>query len=129
MPRPIIVRSSSKMLSELTLSKFLPLVLLDSISFIIFESSFLLKSSRLVYDKETIFISNNQNKFFAINSRNGLIKWEQAINSYLDPVVIKDFIITISEEGYLVVMVMFFFISFSTAASVFSDTGQVDRSL
>ena len=70
----------------------------------IFESSFLLKSSRLVYDKETIFISNNQNKFFAINSRNGLIKWEQAINSYLDPVVIKDFIITISEEGYLVVI-------------------------
>ena len=70
----------------------------------IFESSFLLKSSRLVYEKETIFISNNQNKFFAINSRNGLIKWEQAINSYLDPVVIKDFIITISEEGYLVVI-------------------------
>ena len=70
----------------------------------IFESSFLLKSSRLVYDKETIFISNNQNKFFAINSRNGLIKWEQAINSYLDPVVIKDFIIIISEEGYLVVI-------------------------
>ncbi len=70
----------------------------------IFESSFLLKSSRLVYEKETIFVSNNQNKFFAINSRNGLIKWEQAINSYLDPVVIKDFIITISEEGYLIVI-------------------------
>ena len=70
----------------------------------IFESSFLLKSSRLVYEKETIFVSNNQNKFFAINSRNGLIKWEQAINSYIDPVVIKDFIITISEEGYLIVI-------------------------
>ena len=33
----------------------------------IFESAFLLKSSRLVYDNETIFLSNNQNKFFAID--------------------------------------------------------------
>ena len=34
----------------------------------IFESAFLLKSSRLIYDNETIFVSNNQNSFFAIDS-------------------------------------------------------------
>ena len=46
----------------------------------VFESSFLLKSSRLVSDQDTIFVSNNQNKFFAIDSRNGIVKWEQKIN-------------------------------------------------
>ena len=50
----------------------------------IFESAFLLKSSRLVSDGQTIFISNNQNKFFAIDSKNGTLKWKQNINSYLD---------------------------------------------
>ena len=42
----------------------------------IFENTFLLKNSKLVSDNETIFISNNQNKFFAIDVRNGIIKWE-----------------------------------------------------
>ena len=67
----------------------------------IFESAFLLKSSRLVFNDETIFVSNNQNNFFAINSQNGLIKWEQTINSYLEPTIIENLVLTISEEGYL----------------------------
>ena len=70
----------------------------------IFESSFLLKSSRLVSDEETIYVSNNQNKFFAINNKNGLIKWEQSINSYLEPTVIENLVFTISQEGYLFVI-------------------------
>tara|TARA_Y100000590_G_C15665930_1_gene994434 strand:- start:446 stop:1741 length:1296 start_codon:yes stop_codon:yes gene_type:complete len=70
----------------------------------IFESSFLLKSSRLVSDNETIFISNNQNKLFAIDSKNGQIKWEQNINSYLEPSIIENFVLTVSEEGYFFVL-------------------------
>ena len=70
----------------------------------IYESAFLLKNSRLIYDNETIFVSNNQNKFFAIDIRNGLIKWEQTINSYLEPSIIEDFVFTISQEGYLFVI-------------------------
>ncbi len=70
----------------------------------IFESAFLLKSSRLVSDKETLFISNNQNKFFAIDMRNGFIKWEQTINSYLEPIVIENIILTISQEGYFFII-------------------------
>ena len=66
----------------------------------IYESAFLLKSSRLVYDEETIFISNNQNKFFAIDSKNGFIKWVQTINSYLEPTIIENLVLTVSEEGY-----------------------------
>ena len=70
----------------------------------IFENAFLLKSSRLVYDNQTIFISNNQNNFFAIDSRNGSIRWEQTINSYLEPSIIENIVLTISEEGYLFVI-------------------------
>ena len=70
----------------------------------IFENAFLLKSSRLVYDNQTIFVSNNQNNFFAIDSRNGIIKWEQTINSYLELSIIANIILTISEEGYLCVI-------------------------
>lgn len=70
----------------------------------IFESTFLLKSSRLVYDSQTIFASNNQNNFFAIDASSGLIKWEQKINSYLEPTIIENLVFTISEEGYLFVI-------------------------
>tara|TARA_Y100000591_G_C21835481_1_gene702212 strand:- start:185 stop:1489 length:1305 start_codon:yes stop_codon:yes gene_type:complete len=70
----------------------------------IFEGSFLLKSSRLVSDGDTIFVSNNKNKFFAIDSRNGLIKWEQSINSNLEPTIIENLALTVSIEGYLFVI-------------------------
>tara|TARA_Y100000590_G_scaffold378311_1_gene445169 strand:+ start:2805 stop:4100 length:1296 start_codon:yes stop_codon:yes gene_type:complete len=70
----------------------------------IFESAFLLKSSRLVYDDKTIYLSNNQNRFFAIDTRNGELKWEQNINSYLEPSIIGNLILTISEEGYLFII-------------------------
>ena len=64
----------------------------------------MLKSSRLVYNEGLLFISNNQNKFFAIDSSNGITKWEQVINSYIEPTVIEDIILTISEEGYFFVI-------------------------
>ena len=70
----------------------------------IFESAFLLKNSRLVSDHDTIYVSNNQNKLFAIDSNNGLIKWEQSVNSYLEPTIIDNIILTISEEGYFFVI-------------------------
>ena len=70
----------------------------------IFESAFLLKSSRLVSDQDTVYVSNNKNKLFAIDSNNGLIKWEQSINSYLEPTIIDNIILTISEEGYFFVI-------------------------
>ena len=70
----------------------------------IFESAFLLKSSRLVSDSETIFISNNHNKFFAINAKNGQIKWQQTINSYLEPSIIDNLVFTISEEGFFIII-------------------------
>ncbi len=85
----------------------------------IFESAFLLKSSRLIYDDETIFVSNNQNNFFAIDSRNGLIKWEQTINSYLEPSIIGNLILTISKEGY-------FFVIDKTNGNILRSTSILD---
>tara|TARA_B100000287_G_scaffold431732_1_gene489567 strand:+ start:430 stop:1725 length:1296 start_codon:yes stop_codon:yes gene_type:complete len=70
----------------------------------IYENAFLLKSSKLVYHNETIYISNNQNKFFAIDTRNGFIKWEQNINSYLPPSIIENLILTVSKEGYFFIL-------------------------
>ena len=70
----------------------------------IYENSFLLKSSKLVSDEDTIFVSNNQNKFFAIDNRNGFIKWEQSINSFIEPIVIDNLVLTISLEGYFFVI-------------------------
>jgi len=70
----------------------------------IFESSFLLKSSRLVSDGDTIFLSNNKNKFFAIDLRNGSIKWEQTINSYLESTIIENLVFSVSREGYLFIL-------------------------
>ena len=70
----------------------------------IYENSFLLKSSKLVSDEDTIFVSNNQNKFFAIDNRNGFVKWEQTINSYIEPIVIDNLVLTISLEGYFFVI-------------------------
>ena len=70
----------------------------------IFESAFLVKYSKLVYDSETIFVSNNQNKFFAMDSKSGILKWEQTINSYLEPSIIENLIFTISEEGFFFVI-------------------------
>ena len=70
----------------------------------IFESAFLLKSSRLVSDQDTVYVSNNKNKLFAIDSNNGLIKWEQSVNSYLEPTIIDNIILTISDKGYFFVI-------------------------
>mgnify|MGYP003342756612 FL=1 len=58
----------------------------------------------MVSDQDTIYVSNNQNKLFAIDSNNGLIKWEQSVNSYLEPTIIDNIILTVSEEGYFFVI-------------------------
>ena len=70
----------------------------------IYESAFLLKNSKLVSDNETIYISNNQNSFFAIDINSGIIKWEQKINTYLDPSIIENLVLTISQDGYFIII-------------------------
>ena len=63
-----------------------------------------LRNSEIVSDGELIFISNNNNEFFAIDLKTGVISWKQQVNSEIRPVVVSNYIITISNEGLLVII-------------------------
>ena len=67
----------------------------------IYENYFSLKNSDLIAENETIYFSNNKNEFFAIDERNGVIKWKQNINSNLRPTFADGLIFTVTLEGYL----------------------------
>ena len=66
--------------------------------------SFLLKSSDLVINNDSVLFSNNSNQFFSIELKTGVINWKQKINSDLRPTIINDLIFTISLEGFLIVI-------------------------
>lgn len=68
------------------------------------EQSFLVKTSKLVLDNENLYFSNNQNSFFSLGKSNGYINWTQNINSDLTPVVFRDYIFTISTDGYFIII-------------------------
>jgi len=65
---------------------------------------FLLKLSKLVVNENSLLFSNNNDQFYSVSLETGFNNWTQNINSYLRPVVINDLIITITIEGYLVVI-------------------------
>lgn len=73
-------------------------------SSVIYQDAFSLENSDLVFANNTIYFSNNKNEFFSIDARSGIIKWKQAINSSLRPTIIENFILTISQEGFLFVI-------------------------
>jgi outer membrane protein assembly factor BamB len=59
------------------------------------------ENSKLVSEGKNIFFSNNKNEFYSIDLKNGSINWINNISSSLTPILIKNFIITISDNGYL----------------------------
>ena len=68
----------------------------------IYENYFSLKNSDLIYANNLIFFSNNQNEFFAVDERNGTIRWKQNLNSNLRPTFADGLVFTVTLEGYLV---------------------------
>ena len=68
----------------------------------IYGDSFLLKTSDLVINKNSILFSNNKNEFYSVNKLNGNLNWKQKINSDLRPILIGKTIFTISIEGLLI---------------------------
>ena len=68
----------------------------------IYGDSFLLKTSDLVINKNSILFSNNKNEFYSVNKLNGNLNWKQKINSDLRPILIGKTIFTISIEGFLI---------------------------
>ena len=69
-----------------------------------FGNTYFLKSSDLVSDNDSIFVSNNNSQFFSIDLLSGAINWKQDFSSELRPAIISDYLITISDNGLLVVM-------------------------
>ena len=62
------------------------------------------KNSKIVSEGKNIFFSNNKNEFYSINLKNGSINWINDISSSLTPIIIGNFIITFSDNGYLFVI-------------------------
>ena len=73
-------------------------------SSLLYESSFSLKNSDLVSDGKSLFFSNNKNQFFSIDIETGSFNWENKINSNLRATIIGDYIVSISIEGYLIIL-------------------------
>ena len=69
-----------------------------------FAKNITLRNSDLVSDGNLVFMSNNKNKFFAVDLKTGIIKWKQEINSEIRPVLVSDYLITISNEGLMIVL-------------------------
>jgi len=70
----------------------------------IYREAMFLNSSDLVLKDNSIFYSNNTNNFYSIDAETGILNWSQKINSSLRPVSIDNFIFTITNEGYFVVI-------------------------
>ena len=71
---------------------------------IIYEDSFTNIYSDIVLDNNTIYFSNNKNEFFAISLDTGSVKWRKKINSSIRPTITKDLIITIADNGFLIIL-------------------------
>ena len=71
---------------------------------LLYESAFSLETSDIITDKKDLFFSNNKNQFFSIDIKSGTFNWENNVNSNLRPTVVDNFIITVSLEGYLIVI-------------------------
>ena len=69
-----------------------------------FGNTYFLKLSDIVSDKVSIFVSNNNSQFFSIDLLSGAINWKQDFSSELRPAIISDYLVTISDNGLLVVM-------------------------
>ena len=66
--------------------------------------AFGLETSEIVADKNTIFFSNNKNQLFSIDINSGSFNWENKVNSSLTPTLIENYLITVSLEGYLIII-------------------------
>ena len=70
----------------------------------VYGQSFFTKSSNLVANNNSIFLSNNENGFFSLDIKTGILNWKLNINSTLTPTLVDNLIFTITMEGFLVVI-------------------------
>ena len=70
----------------------------------IINETYSFKNSQLVGDGNEIFFSNNKNEFFSINKQNGSVNWVNKVRSNLTPIIVKNYIFTVSNDGYFYVI-------------------------
>tara|TARA_B100001173_G_scaffold280054_1_gene263265 strand:+ start:165 stop:1529 length:1365 start_codon:yes stop_codon:yes gene_type:complete len=70
----------------------------------IYEDSFFLKTSDLIANNNSVLFSNNRNEFFSLDVESGAIIWKQKINSNLRSTLVENTIISVTNEGYLVIV-------------------------
>ena len=68
----------------------------------IINETYNFKTSKLVSDGNSIFISNNKNEFYSIDVKTGTTNWISDIKSNVTPVITGNLIFTVSNEGYSV---------------------------
>ena len=73
-------------------------------SSLIYEAAFSLETSDIIADSNTLYFSNNKNKFYSIDLKSGSFNWENKVNSSLRPSLIGNYLFTISNEGYLIII-------------------------
>ena len=69
-----------------------------------FGSTFFLKLSDIVSDETSIFFSDNNDQFYSLDLLTGSINWKQDFSSDIRPALIDDYLITISDNGLLIIM-------------------------
>ena len=67
----------------------------------IINETYNFKTSKLVSDGNSVFFSNNKNQFYSIDIKTGTTNWINEVNSNIKPILVKNLIFTISNEGYL----------------------------
>ena len=63
-----------------------------------------LKISDLILADDSVLFSNNKNEFYSLDISTGMLNWKQLVNSSLRPVRANDFVFSITEEGFLVII-------------------------
>jgi hypothetical protein len=57
--------------------------------------------SKLISDGNSIYFSNNKDQFYSVDLKTGTTNWINEINSILTPIILDDFIFTVSNNGHL----------------------------
>ena len=70
----------------------------------VYENAFLLETSDLIIDNNSILFSNNKNEFYSLRADNGILNWKQKINSNLRSTTTDNLIFAITIEGFLIVI-------------------------
>ena len=67
----------------------------------IINETYNFKTSKLISDGNSIYISNNKNEFYSIDAKTGNLNWKNEINSNVTPIIIGNLIFSISNEGFM----------------------------